>query len=595
MRWGLWVAAVVVLALLPRPAWAQLSPGPLSAPHASLEGATKCFQCHERGAGVVDARCLGCHTEIAWSRGRGRGLHARVQGTPCAKCHPDHAGREFQLVRWDEGTPERFDHRRTGYPLAGKHASLACAKCHQPRMHKSGAAGLLHRRDRARSWLGLEPACAACHADPHAAELGADCARCHGQDGWKPAAGFDHGKSAYPLTGRHAKVACVACHPASKAAAGVEPASARRFKGVPHGDCVTCHRDPHAGRLAGACSRCHATSDFKAVDTRGFQHERTRFALKGKHAALACARCHDRKSAWGEKPAFVRCTSCHQDAHRGQATLAGRAADCAACHDERGWVPSTYTVVAHQASAYPLEGRHAKAACAGCHLRSGEPGAVAALGSSRVVMRPGRGQCADCHVDPHRGRFLAGGARPQKDGCRACHSLQAFIPAQLGAAGHAPYGFALEGAHRAVPCMECHPDLKGPRAASTLRGAEVRASFVAEAPGTCAGCHKNPHGDQFAKRRPARAGVAGDACDSCHGLESFEPAVRFDHDRDAAFRLGGAHARVACAACHRPVSGAPGGVRVVYCPTPARCEECHVVRRGPDGNTVVVPKSAGKS
>lgn len=605
MKGLLFVTCIASWLLLPSPSRAQLSPGPLSDAHHSLEGGNNCFKCHAQGSGVVDSRCISCHTEIAWGRTRNRGLHSKVQGTPCAKCHPDHAGQDFQMVRWDEGAPEKFDHKRAGFPLEQKHATLACRECHKPAFQKSGAAALIRQHDRSRSWLGLETACAACHADPHKGELGADCQRCHGQSSWKPASGFDHAKTSYPLTGKHATVECAACHAQPKAAAvaghrtaTVSPtATSKLFKGVPHADCTPCHRDPHAGRFPGACAKCHSTEGFHQVDKRAFDHDRTRFALKGKHGDVACAKCHDPKTAGGARPPFAHCASCHRDSHRGQATLAGKPADCAACHNERGWAPSTFTLASHQFSRYPLEGQHTRAVCALCHSRSAEPGATAKLGSSRVVFRPATSQCTDCHVDAHKGRFQSGGARPQKGGCRTCHSMEAFSPAALGLADHtqARYGFMLEGAHRAIPCVACHTELKGAKAASTLRGATVRVSFTAEAPQACAGCHKDPHGGQFADRKATRAGAPGNACEACHGLDSFEPASHFDHERDATFRLGGAHARVPCASCHRPVRVGTGPARVLYRPTPARCEDCHVVKRDSQGKPVVSPESRGKS
>jgi hypothetical protein len=560
-----------------RPARAQLSPGPLSEAHRSLEGVTQCFQCHERGAGVADAKCLACHTEIGWLRARSRGLHARVQSMPCAKCHPDHAGLAFQLVRWDEGAPERFDHRRAGFELEGRHGTLRCGECHQPRFQKSGGAALIRKRARSASWLGLERACAACHQDPHAGAVGTDCGRCHGQQAWKPAAGFDHARTDYPLTGLHAKVECAKCHlsPRLEPATDAQGKAVPRYRPVPHADCVACHRDPHAGRFPGACAKCHTTRGFQVFDAGSFDHERTRYPLRGRHAALACAKCHDAKTAGGPKPAFDRCDRCHRDAHAGLATLAGRPADCAACHVVQGWKPSTYTVAAHQASAYPLEGRHAATDCAKCHPQGPDSLAVR-LGSARVQLRPAHARCLDCHTDPHRGRFEPGGARAKAASCRTCHTMDAYRPTQVDAAAHARLGFPLAGAHRAVPCQGCHAELK---ATPSAAGAPPRTLLFADAPAACDGCHPSPHGDQFEGRRArAKGGPAGDACDACHGLEAFRPADRFDHERDSAFRLSGAHAKVRCEGCHKSSRDAQGRAFVVYRPTPARCEDCHVRR-----------------
>ena len=593
MRAALPAILIAMLSLSAAPsARAQLSPGPLSVAHASLEGVTQCFQCHERGAGVADAKCLACHTEIGWLRARHRGLHARAQSTPCAKCHPDHAGRDFQLVRWDEGAAAHFDHRRAGFTLEGRHAGLECAECHQARLQKSGGAALIRKRARDASWLGLERACAACHRDPHVGAVGTDCGRCHGQQTWKPAGGFDHAKTAYPLTGLHAKVECAKCHlsPRLELATDAQGRPAPRYKPVPHADCADCHKDPHAGRFPGACAKCHTTKGFQVFTAGSFDHERTRYPLRGRHAAVACAKCHDPKTAGGPKPAFDRCDRCHRDAHAGLATLAGRPADCAACHAVQGWKPSTYTVTSHQASAYPLAGRHATTECARCHPQ-GPDTLVAALGSARVQLRPAHARCPDCHLDPHRGRFEAGGARAKVEGCRTCHAMGGFRPALVDVAAHARLGYPLEGAHRAAPCQGCHVELKAMPSASggtvpaAARGGaaagrdSLRTLLFADVASTCAGCHPTPHGGQFEGRRSRVKGApAGDACDACHGLEAFTPASRFDHERDSAFRLAGAHAKVRCAGCHKSSRDAQGRSYVVYKPTPVRCEECHVHR-----------------
>jgi hypothetical protein len=140
-----------------------------------------------------------------------------------------------------------------------------------------------------------------------------------------------------------------------------------------------------------------------------------------------------------------------------------------------------------------------------------------------------------------------------------------------------------------VPCQGCHAELRtgvaaaGAAAEPAGRAAPgsggARTLLLADAAATCDGCHASPHGDQFRGRRArARNGPAGDACDACHGLDAFRPASRFDHERDSAFRLTGAHAKVGCGECHRSARDAQGRAFVVYRPTPARCEDCHVRR-----------------
>jgi len=89
---------------------------------------------------------------------------------------------------------------------------------------------------------------------------------------------------------------------------------------------------------------------------------------------------------------------------------------------------------------------------------------------------------------------------------------------------------------------------------------------------SCAACHDSPHGEQFATRKDRGA------CDACHGVDTFVPASRFDHERDASFKLTGAHARVACADCHKPVRTPSRALLVTYRGLSEKCESCHAGR-----------------
>ena len=569
---------------------AQVSPGPLASPHADLDGATQCFRCHQKDTGKVgmDLHCLDCHTEIAFMRTNQRGFHSRKREQTCASCHPDHGGRGFALVAWDGGSRERFDHGQAGWPLAGKHAALACRDCHRPAMQKSAAVPLLRVKDRTRSWLGLEPACASCHKDPHVGSLGANCASCHSQTAWRPAPGFDHRRTSYPLTGAHTKPACAECHATASVNSGRDAKAQLLpvWKPVPHGDCLSCHKDPHAGKFTGACARCHVTSDWKTVNKQSFDHDQTRYPLRGAHGEVKCERCHDARFG-GAKPRFARCEDCHADAHRGLATVAGKPVACITCHDVKSFKSSTWPVAEHQKTRYPLAGAHAVATCTSCHTRAAEGSAEAtALGPARVRMRPGHVACADCHSDPHTGRFSPGGARPHAAGCVACHSLAAFVPANYDGRAHADCVFPLAGAHRAIPCQKCHAELEKRPGGSTLKGStELRALRFDSKARACRDCHTDAHRGQFAARRDKGA------CESCHGFASFVPASKFDHDRDSAFRLQGAHAHTPCAACHRETPAAGGTVVITYRPTPTRCASCHAPTTPDSSGRRAVPGS----
>jgi hypothetical protein len=575
------VLGAVALVAAAMPARAQVSPGPLAAVHEALDRPTLCFQCHSKRLqrAPLDAQCLSCHREVGWMRARQRGLHARVADTPCAKCHPDHGGREFDLIAWEEGAAEKFDHRRAGWLLEGEHAGLECRACHKPALMKSGAVPLMPRGDRARRWMGLERECASCHQDPHRGEVGTTCERCHDQKAWAPATRFDHARSRYPLTGAHRDVKCLQCHATPALVTGHDERGQPipRWKPVPFQECSSCHRDPHANRFGPACARCHTTRAWKAIDARGFEHDRTRYPLRGAHARVECATCHDPVRAWGQKPAFARCGDCHRDAHGGTATLAGKAVDCAACHDVTAFDRATFTVAAHARTKYPLAGAHARAECSLCHSQAAPNTArAAAFGTSRVDLRPGFAECVACHADPHRGRFRPGGARGRGQDCVACHTVERFAPSSFGLAAHADGRYPLEGAHRAVPCQACHAELKAPAPGSTLRAvAQALPALAFEvARQGCADCHAGPHGDQFGQRRD------GGDCRACHGLEAFAPASAFDHDRDATFKLQGAHAKTACASCHRTERDAKGRARVIYRPLSGACTSCHATGSG---------------
>jgi hypothetical protein len=243
-----------------------------------------------------------------------------------------------------------------------------------------------------------------------------------------------------------------------------------------------------------------------------------------------------------------------------------------------GWKPSRFVVADHAAFAFRLEGAHARAACADCHSAGRRdlppPAAATSLGTAKFAFHLAEKECIQCHYDPHGARFARGPGRIAAGGCRACHDLERWRPAAVSVAAHSDFGFALEGAHGAVPCTGCHGELKERPDASSL----VLASHPGPLPfdrnrQACAACHEDIHQGQFAARRE------NGTCQSCHGVGSWRPAARFVHDRDTRFKLEGAHARVACASCHPAVKGAAGRTTVRYAGVPVECVSCH----GPSG------------
>jgi hypothetical protein len=528
------------LVLLPRPALAQISPGGLAKPHAKLEGSSGCLKCHDPGKGVASDRCLACHTALKQRLDAGRGLHARADYKKCETCHVDHQGRAVELVWWGKKGREAFEHRDTGYLLEGKHARLACEACHQAKYLQDAKALGQGSVDTARTYLGLGAACLACHADEHRGQfVKADCRSCHSMDAWKPASGFDHARTSYPLTGRHAPVACDKCHAAAADASG---AAFRKYGGVAFQQCTSCHADAHKGRLGAACASCHTTAGWSIVQKTSFDHDKTAYPLRERHVAVACDKCHT-----AGRTAALRhdsCTACHHDAHRGEFAKRADKGRCEACHDVRGFTPARFGPDEHQKSAYPLAGSHLAVACDACHRRPS--------GQKTAGYRLTYARCTDCHKDPHKGET---DKYAPKAGCETCHRVDSWRKVVFE---HEATRFPLAGGHVKAACGACHKK-------TDVGTARERTRFTG-LPLVCESCHRDVHAGQFVVAGATR-------CERCHGIDAWK-ADRFDHNRDASYRLDGAHAKVACAKCHKPEKR-EGRPVARYKPLASNCRDCH--------------------
>jgi hypothetical protein len=459
--------------------------------------------------------------------------------------------------------------------LAAPHASLEgirnCTACHE-----LGKGGVANAR------------CLECH-EPiarrvaerrglHASLAARGCAECH-EDHFGPAfalvrfdtTGFEHGEeTGYELAGGHREVACRECHrPALIAAADVRAYAARHgalertFLGLESG-CEACHAadDPHGEQFVRRrCTACHTEEAWDEL--ANFDHARTRYPLTGLHRDVACERCH-RPEPGRAAPflvyrglAFTSCASCHRDVHGG-----AMGAACADCHTTGGWMrvdrPGFEGRFDHDATGFPLVGRHARLTCAGCHAsppRADSAVQIAVRRAARVTSypRPVAETCLSCHLDPHAGVFGAsrGGAV-----CDNCHGQEGWLPTGYDLSRHnREAAFTLEGAHLATPCPVCHAGAEPGVRALRFRVADTR----------CEACHAadDPHGAQF----------DGRPCDACHTVDSYRiPA--FDHAATR-FPLDGAHRGVPCASCHPDAGGARGGSGRVYRPLGTRCRDCH--------------------
>jgi Cytochrome c7 and related cytochrome c len=294
-------------------------------------------------------------------------------------------------------------------------------------------------------------------------------------------------------------VACEACH-----------AQGKKFAAAPH-ECPACHDkdQPHKGQLGTKCEACHNVERWTKV--AAFNHDTTKFPLKGAHAKVGCLSCHAGEVYKGVSTA---CNDCHalQDVH---ATRFGTA--CQDCHTVETWKGAKFDHA--KSTRFPLLGVHAQAKCGDCH-----GGNV----RQKISMA-----CFDCHKsqDVHKAQL---GSQ-----CGECHGTAGWR--QDVKFDHGLTSYPLTGLHTAVACESCH-------ASAAFRGA----------PRACVACHASDdtHAGRFASR-----------CEDCHSANGWQ-RVAFDHGRDTRFKLTGAHAKTGCYACHTQKN-------VKSASLPATCYACH--------------------
>ena len=545
--------AILLLLLVPGILHAQISPGPLARAHQSLNGDTNCVRCHAISTHSPQFRCVDCHREIAAELQQNKGLHATFprsseQGAACVKCHSDHNGADFQMIRWNP-TPQGFDHSKTGFTLDGHHAQVACRTCHTAAHIPASARTLLASKDLNRTWMGLSTSCVDCHEDKHQGRFGANCSRCHSTTDWKAASfdakSFDHSTTRFPLTGEHRYVRCQDCHTNG-------PDGQPRYEGIKFQYCADCHRDPHKGEFTQTCDTCHTTSTWKKSDFASkFDHSKTGFPLLGKHLEVACLDCH-RSGDFKAPMPHAQCSDCHQpDPHNGQFTHRPDGGKCESCHTVQGWSPSTFTVAQHAKTRFPIVFPHQNVPCSGCHAPAGK--------NTRFQLNFAR--CTDCHEDVHRGQFAAA---PWLNRCERCHQGATFKTSNYTIDQHQTTRFPLSGGHLAVPCNECHKPLESTKV--------IPFHFAGLA---CTSCHEDIHHGQFARRMAAQDHAGKPlGCLACHSTTSWSELSKFDHDATS-FSLTGSHRATECSACHRPPNLERTMLHVEFTKTPVHCGDCH--------------------
>lgn len=295
--------------------------------------------------------------------------------------------------------------------------------------------------------------CFDCHGDlylatthPDHAALGYPmaCEGCHATSAWVPASS-NH--DFWPLTGAHVTATCESCH-------------ANGFAGTPT-QCAGCHLtdfqsttdpDHELTGLPTACEACHSTTAWRPAS---LDHDPF-WPLRGKHTAASCESCHVGGVYAGTARA---CVGCHQADYNGT-TDPNHIAEqfptaCEACHSESGWKPAAYD---HD-QYWPLQGKHATATCASCHV-----GGVYA-GTPK--------QCVACHqanYDQTTAPKHASVGIPTS--CETCHTAASWDTNKFPQ--HDSLFPISSGRHR-FACGDCH------------KTANTYSDF------TCTGCHTGEH------------------------------------------------------------------------------------------------------
>lgn len=309
---------------------------------------------------------------------------------------------------------------------------------------------------------------------------------------------FEHVKTDFELLGKHSDVSCASCHVEDKT-----------YREAPS-QCIDCHEssDPHRGEFGRECQDCHSPKDW--LDTQ-FDHDETKFPLKGSHQIVECNSCHADEQ-YTDIP--EDCFSCHalNDVHGGT-----NGSKCNSCHNESDWKKLTFD---HDTDTrFKLKNGHNNLTCNSCHKTSG------------FEKKIGRA-CISCHKsdDEH--------SRRNGKQCSSCHTTTRW--STLTFDHNRNTDFDLDGKHSTLTCESCHQ--------TGTQNVKLETSCIA--------CHES---DDVHK------GQEGRQCDSCHNSTGWREQVQFNHDLTS-FPLLGMHAVANCESCHESKA---------FQQTNTQCVDCH--------------------
>src|SRR3954452_19015768 len=398
------------------------------------------------------------------------------------------------------------------------------------------------------------------------------------------------------------------------------------YSGMAQGQVSGGTRSPH-GNLTVPCQNCHTASAWRPIRAvPEFDHNRTRYPLRGMHQGVSCVQCH-------VKPVFSnvgqQCQDCHADIHKRQL-----GSNCEQCHTVRGWQVSMQQIQQHN-NRFPLTGAHAAVDCEACH----KGGATSNFQTMSTA-------CASCHFKDFQSTTNPNHVSAKlATNCDTCHTSDNWMNAKFD---HNSVGFPLSGGHAMPPrqcadchvnnnynltsaaCINCHlKDFQG-----TSNPNHVAANFPSNCsqchttvtwttatfdhstvnfvltgshtvpPRQCADCHVNNdyhltsttcvtcHLKDFQSTSNPNhvAGGFAQTCETCHATSSWQQAT-FDHAKSG-FPLTGAHmvpprqctdchvnnnyniTSTACVSCHQNDFNT-ATTPVPHAGFPTTCQQCH--------------------
>jgi len=238
------------------------------------------------------------------------------------------------------------------------------------------------------------------------------------------------------------------------------------------------------------CGVCHSTESWTKVT---FDHERTGFPLRGRHAVTTCSSCHASADFRAAVP--TGCAACHKDVHAGEFGTR-----CASCHDAESW-RSRFNADAHRRTNFPLTGRHALIPCEECHLNQRDREFTRATVDCFACHQADYLRAATISID-----HLAAGFGTS---CRDCHNPWSFRAGRFP--GHDACFQLAPGPHAGIACLDCHTRLTG----------FVATGTCATNTASCTRCHFCPPMQQRHQQ------VAGFQCKDrkCYECHQFTPAA----------------------------------------------------------------------